>query len=252
MNRKLNQMMGVAAVAMGLLGLAASASADVVVISDTFTLNETTRKVGDPLNGTTTEVGSRTWNKPGVETYSPLFAAGNMVVGATATSAYTAFVPLTGISSTYFSLQMDLNTSGAAWAALAFNSSDASMWYPSLLLTVDKNGGYNLLDNNIAPIPGASGTAPIFTSGAFNNIQLSYYAPSNRVSIAINGVAVVNNLSLGAYTPALNYAGFDFYDGAGKAVDNFQVVIPEPVSASLLLLGLGGLLARRRRSATRN
>jgi hypothetical protein len=249
MNSKLSQMMGLAAVAVSLLGLAASASAGVVVISDSFTLNETDRTVGADLRGTTTEVGNRTWIPagPAGETNSPVFATGDIVTGPAA-GAYTTLVSLSGISSTYTSLQADINPTGGSWAALTFNYSSDSMWYPSLLLILDNGGGYTLFNSSISPIVG--GTATVFTPNAFNNVQLSYYAPSNSVNISINGVGVVNNLGLGAYTPpSLNYAGFDFYSGEGKAVDNFQVAIPEPVTASLLLLGLGGLLARRRNRA---
>ncbi len=249
MNSKRSQMMGLAAVAVSLLGLAASASADVVVISDTFTLNETDRTVGADLRGTVTEVGNRTWIPagPAGETQSPIFSTGGSVTGPAA-ATYTALVSLSGISSTYMSLQADINPAGGSWAGLAFNYSGDSMWYPSLLLVLDNGGGYTLFNSSIASIVG--GTATVFTPNAFNNVQLSYYAPSNSVSISINGVGVVNNLDLGAYTPpALNYAGVEFYSGDGKAVDNFQVAIPEPVTAGLLLLGLGGLLARRRNRA---
>jgi len=246
MNNKLTQMMGVATVAMGLLGLASNALADVVVISDTFTLTPTRTALSD-LRGTVTEIGNRTWIPagPAAETATPVFAAtGDMVIG-TIHSSYTAIVPLSGISSTYTSLQMDINPSGSPWAAAAFAPNSNSMWYSSLALTLDNGGNYNLYANGFATQV-ATGTASNFTPDAFNTVYIGYYAPSNTVSAWINGTPVVNNASLGSFTPGLDYAGFYFYDGTGKAVDNFQVAIPEPVAASLLLLGLGGLLARRR------
>jgi len=248
MNNKRSQMMGIAVAAMGLLGLMPSVSADVVVISDTFTLNGTDRTVGAPLAGTVTEVGNRTWSLTGAETLSPTFATGGTVVG-TPGFADNVLVSLSGISSAYTSVQADINPSGGAWAALVFNDNAGSMWYGSLMIILDNSGGYTLFKGNYAGTVVATGTAPTFTPNALNQVQMAYYAPSNSVSAWINGVNIVNAVSLGAYTPVLNYAGLAFYDGTGKEVDNFQVAIPEPVTASLLLLGLGGLLARRRNRA---
>lgn len=246
MSGKLTQAIGVTTLALSGFGMPPAAQAVTVAISDTFTLNGTERMVGNELRGTVTEIGNRTWGVAGSQAVSPIFAAGGMVVGTTATSACTAFVPLSGLSSTYMSLQVDLNASGSPWAAVAFNGSATSMWSDNLLLTVNNSGGYVLYDNGLTYV--TSGTAAIFTPDAFNQVRLDYDATANAVSAWINGVEIITNVSLGAYTPALNYAGFDFYAGAGagKAVDNFQVaIIPEPVIGGLLLFGLGGFLTRR-------
>ena len=154
----LDRLTGFAAVAISLMGLAPDTqSATTVVIADTFALAAPHRLAGTALAGTVTETGGRTWVTAGGETRSPVFAAGGVVTGSTA-AAYSALVPL-GFSGSLVSLQADLIPGGTPWAGVVFNHAAGSMWYDSLLLTLDNDRHYVLFADGVATRV-AGGTAP--------------------------------------------------------------------------------------------
>jgi hypothetical protein len=83
------------------------------------------------------------------------------------------------------------------------------------------------------------GPAPVAANGALNGDL-----PVNQVlkTATITGLNWKNGESLYIRFTDANDGGND----AGLAVDNFMVIIPEPASASLMLLAAIGLLGRRR------
>jgi hypothetical protein len=223
-----------------------------VLIADAFTTGATPRAVGEPLLGTTTPVGGATW----VGNSSPLFMADNAVGNGTdpVPAAIVGFVSLASApaGNKIVTVQADADFRGNSWGSVQFSNvagTTSDVFASDLLLyfsQVGTSGSYVIFANDFNTVVTSGNVTAIVGANA---LQLSYDTASNTASAWINGNNVVNAVSLGAYTPVLNYAGFGAYDTVNHdatltRVDNFQVdvtVVPEPGAISLLVLG--GVLA---------
>ena len=115
-------------------------------------------------------------------------------------------------------------------------------------IEIYKNG--SLLANsfrNFAPIVFTS-----LTTGAFDEVSISWLKDTGLLNMTIGGPSVYNGFDLGGFNPGASDTKFAFAAATGTEsmdvfVDNISIItVPEPSSASLLLLGIGGLIALRR------
>ena len=140
------------------------------------------------------------------------------------------FIPTSFTGTTYFILNSVYNDGGPyQWAVqLDFNPTT----------------GAGLIQDSIR-----GGSNPVsFVRGQWANIRIDFDLTANTISQYYNGSLIKSGTWATAGYPALSLQGIDLYGGTGTDVyyDNASLV---PAPASLALLGLGGLLAARRRRA---
>lgn len=244
------------------LALAVQTSAyPVLLIEDTFTTNSPSRDAGDPLTGTSTEVGAKTW------TANAMAFGSDSAIHQTSTSAYySAFVPFTPSSplpGTWLQLQADVHAVGSFnsndWIGLGFfdaaQTTDNNVANHDLWVLLSEAGFYTVFADGANKVLG-TGSAPNYNPGGFNNLWLEYHGDSNSVEVRINNVPITlgtNNLGTVGFTPSIAHVGFTMLRQASAgAVDNFQLfLVPEPSVALLAALAWLPLSRRWRRNEMR-
>lgn len=220
-----------AAIATALCG---SANA-VVVISDSFSINPS-RAIASSVIGSNVEVGGKTWIHNGLDVSSPIIASspnGGAAIAQGSPGApvsYSTIVDLAGISSTQTAVQADLNPANSGWSAIIFSDTGGSMWNSSLMMLIDPVGKFSLYANHTSTFL-TEAYAPTFHVGALNQLKMSYDSGGNTLTAWVNSVKVVDALTLGSYTPGLNYAGLTVNGAShanGPTMDNFMVSIADP------------------------
>jgi len=250
------------------LGVGSSLHA-AVVYSDSFVVDntaaDTSRDPGDPLAGTTTEVGGGVWatNITGPAfTFGQIGATTNGTVrmdGAPANSF--AMLPLTLGATDIVTVEARLkpfHASNDNWIAIGFNTgatvfteaAPGKLWLLVRQNTAASNGtgvfganGGTGANNRLAltTTPGSP------DADGYHTVSLTYDKGANTVAVAINGQAVTLNMAnLG--TPSFTHVGFQFLATDGDAaIDDFKVTVtPVPEPAAMAMLGLGGLLLVKR------
>lgn len=90
-------------------------------------------------------------------------------------------------------------------------------------------------------------------TGAFDAVNISWSKDTGKLDMSIAGTSVYSSFDLGGFNPGLSDTRFGFSAATGAEsmdvfVDNISIsTVPEPSAASLLVLGIGGLMALRRR-----
>lgn len=223
------------------------------VIGDTFQLNGTDREVGDPLNGTTTEIGGATWTA--VPQF--VFAGDNTdgYVGVTGTidghiSVPFSFATYSGLGS-IATLKVESNVAAwSMWSGFARNIDSLTINGKLWAMVVPVSG----TSTNWAVYTGAtelySGTAS--TAGPFS-FSLSYDESADLiVDFSLNGTSLLSNTT---FTPVFADATSQsvlFFQNAvvGNSLNSVDIaVVPEPSAYALLFLGVGVICLFRVRRA---
>ncbi len=227
------------------------------VITDSFTLNGGTRVAGVSLNGLQTETGGVTWEGRNAFTFT---ADGTIVMPlptppAGGIETRIMSVPFVPAASLTVSVQADIQpphlnnegpdvfgslgfclnptptgdpTPGHPYYDLGFYNTDPmGRGLGQLWAYLGKDGSWSLRANANAIVL-ASGSAPNFEPTSFNRMRITYDTVANTAALSINGTNVATGVSLGAFTPTIEHAGFFFHRLDGAAVDNFAVqsVVP--------------------------
>lgn len=236
-----------------ILGLCAAlvsvSKSDAAVISDSFQLNGTDREVGDPLVGTTTELGGVVWEGFGP---SPAFATNGSLDYVTNAGPGDggAFVSLASLSgNTSFSLTASFNSLGTQLMTIGYSLSVTSQFNNGQIwLFLDQSGSYSVIANGTSIIFNAR-AIPNWVAGGLNTVSLNYDATTNITTASFNGVAdFIADLDNNGFVPTLNYAGFTFLNNGDSVYNeaqfaNFSVeAVPEPSAIGLLALGGLGLI----------
>jgi hypothetical protein len=224
-----------------------------VIVSDTFTLNDSDRQAGDGLDGTQTEVGGATWAANG----SLVFTTDGDISSNATGSVRVATVAIGGPGALddIVSVKVDLNPAGAGNAAVGFTSNHGNFNnddFTNLWVTFSNGGTVTLRQNGDSALDqhNIAGESYFFAS-QLNTVEIIVNRQASKVDVVVNGTTVIDDfdvtLSSGAY---LNRAGF-MITNPGTAgtprVDNFEVSsVPEPASLGLMGLGLMLLTPRRR------
>lgn len=221
-----------------------------VVFSDQFTINDGTGTAGANLNGTTTELGGKTW----IAETSVDFQANNTIqrdlAGAGNNVAAVAFTPpVNGLVSLQASIRPHDNVNGGNFMGAGFtdNTDLQPFWSgggAELWLHIRSNGGYEAFANATNTVlVSSAGPAPGFVSNGFNTVEIYYDPVLNQVSMLINSTLIVNAYDLDnvGYTPNIGAAAL-FMLSNESAADWITVsAVPEPAGG--LLLCLGGVVA---------
>jgi hypothetical protein len=255
------KMMAVAVLVLVLTG--GSAWADVIA-SDGFTLGEagSGREVGDPIPGTTTEIGSLTWagtdlGNGGTPTEDALPALGSFDSQGAATSgggqsgAYLSFTPA---SDGIYSISAKVRSNGGNWGALGFGENwgrptvngQGEIW-----LLLRPNGNYKGFASGATNTTFDEAASPGYAAAALTLIELTWDVAAQTVALSINGTNIGTPADLSSAGVAnVGQAGFWFDNSTADEafVDDFTLtLVPEPMT--LGVLAIGGLAALRRRRA---
>jgi hypothetical protein len=199
-----------------------------IIISDAFTNKSPNRDVGDPLNGTPTEVGGKIW----AANPQAVFGYGHITVANPALNdSYIGGFPFTiPADNPLATVEADVDVRGSNWIAVGFSySAMGGYWghaqlcillHPSGLAEVFANATNNLLSRQ---------PAPVFYAAGFNKLKLEYNASAKTVSAWVNGNIVLNRyyLNIPNFSPNIQYAGFHVWNDNNAAtlpqmkVDNF-------------------------------
>ncbi|MCC6682382.1 MAG: hypothetical protein IT445_15890 [Phycisphaeraceae bacterium] len=225
------------------LSLASTAHAADVYI-DSFAVNnaggDTARDPGDPLAGTTTEVGGGVWAGTGDYLLGQVAATTDGYVYSTNTTSLNTYaaLPLTlnpGDVATIEARIMSFNNAGTDnWTAIGFLDNANSCYSAGktwLLMRQDTTrtdeiavfgalggtgAGNTLIKSAIPGTPDADG---------FNLVQFTYDSGANTVSLVVNGETVLDQVAdLG--TPTISHVGFQFFRTTVEgALDDFRVTV---------------------------
>jgi hypothetical protein len=258
----------------------ALAAQTVVLVQDTFTLNETSRTEDGNLAGTSPEqqTGSGTW-KTGTGSPSARFSAEGTIVRASNAAETIAVEMRIAIPqpTAVTTVSASIVNATSDWLAIGFLGSDTSSsaaWFGNddtiLWVMIRPSGSWQVFRNSTSTTL-ASGTFSGFSATATYTLGISY-DPATQMARAFlsdgnaeTSLASANDgwfaTGLAADT-SITATGFrihpksDTLSGA-SSVDNFLVTtlataaIPEPRTATLTLVGLvllglaAGRLARR-------
>ena len=90
-------------------------------------------------------------------------------------------------------------------------------------------------------------------TGPFDAVSISWFKDTGNLDMSIAGTSVYSGFSLGGFDPGALDTRFSFAAATGSEsldifVDDISInTVPEPSALSLLVLGLGGVIALRRR-----
>ena len=223
-----------------------------VVYSDSFTVNnaggDTARDPGDPLAGTTTEVGGGTWATSGDIFLGQVGATTDGNVYSTNVSSATQYAALPVSLNPGDIITLDarikpFNSTGSDnWIAIGFTDAEGSVLYNGttwLIVRQDTDradeivmlgnaggtGASNKLSNTATPgLPDADG---------YTVVQLTYDSGANTVSLDVNGETLLSDAAnLGASPPVITHVAFQpFRNTVEGNLDDWLVTVTPAVPA---------------------
>ena len=195
-------------------------------ITDSFTLDASTRQPGGLLNGTPAGTDGPRWAAS--ETYR--FDGSASDTGIAVSERFgSAHVP---VPADHTRLQSNLDVKVTAdhvgWIAIGFgpsgNTQDTS-FTGGLFLYLDSKGDSQIRANGLK-IKLVIKNIPDFRPDALNHLQLVYDRVQNSVSARINETIVAENVPLPDFTPEIFFACFSNYGTNTRSrIDNFLLKI---------------------------
>ncbi len=218
--------------------IVASAAQANVIISDSFTLNGTTRTAGASLSGPT-EVGGVNWSSNTAWKFDSTGA-----VTASVTQVESVASPVT--SGTTLSLDLNFNGySGGSYAMIGLNNTTPTQPYNwQLWLFVKGTGDWALRQVSTTKASGSG----LSVSGGYHNVKIEYDPTTSQASVWFDTTQLAGGLDVSGMA-AISCLGFGSANIANMQADNFVVAtVPEPVTLVLLMAGSTVALLRRRYS----
>jgi hypothetical protein len=265
--------LAVLAVALLTVGMPATASATLLLLSDSFSLDGSTRVDGGTIGGLPVEFSSAATPTLWESSYGadPTFQAPGEISWTYPGSGPTNFRLNADLSSEQLSgshpivLSADLTPGDTTWTALGFTDGTTNPFWGTDPPNNDQAGQIWLTFDGDARNPGrfvffADGTTHGSSGGigtidpfASHHIEIRYEPATSLAMLSIDGT-LRRTLDLGAlgFTPNIGGAGimtlFKSGESGFAAADNFLVTrVPEPSTAALALLALFGVTACRQR-----
>ena len=237
-------------------------------VGDAFTIRPGARDAGDPLFGTTTEVGGRTWsggpNLKGLQFAADAANPGGYVTFATDAATAEASVPFDVPAGRTVRVAADVRPRSADpvdWVAVGFGNPGGDPFErftapePHVNLTFTGNPWALVRTNGefyVFAGPGTAnemghGMAGSYVPGAFNRMELDYDTAADTVTFRLNGVEQPLDDPVVHAPGPLAGAGFRMHRSQHGDIDNFSVaVVPEPVPQGLLARAGPARLLRQR------
>jgi hypothetical protein len=200
-------------------------------IADSFNIGGA-RQTGNPLKGSSTEIGSLAWKVLGE---GVIRADGVLTTGNT--KSVVASVPLAPeVQQSPFKVQIDCQPTTADWVGVALGSELNDFFKNArIILFVRPSGNFTLFAGNNADLwkkPLLQGKSPKYDSTGWNTLQLELDPVKKTLSAVINGEDVLRNKDLGEAFPSnqIQVAGVRINESAtmqanSPAVDNFAVTL---------------------------
>jgi probable HAF family extracellular repeat protein len=202
---------------------------ELAIISDSFTNRTPDRDVGDPLHGTPTEFGNRTWDA------NPWVVFGNNVITNIGTSdshiGGVPFKPIVHPDSAIAKVEAKVKVAGSEWVGLGFASAAQGGYWGigQVWFLLKKNGLTEIWANGTQHYLGGP-QAPVFYPTGFNKMKVEYDAQANTFSAWVNDVKLLDryDLDLKGFKPKITHAGFHMYNGSlhtqdQMVIDDFKV-----------------------------
>ena len=201
-----------------------------LVIRDTLASNTTNRSVGSPLNGTTSEVGGKTWS-----TNTTLVFGANEITtstgGDTAHVGGVSFNPPLDPAKPVNLVEADFIVNGTVWSAVGFSqSATGGYWgHGQAWVHIGPSGDYAVYADGLTHLLRV-GDVPNFSPNGLNRVRVHHNRTENKLSVVINSqlVLVPYDLDALSYTPGLSHAGVHVQTASGTggglaSFDNFRV-----------------------------
>ena len=253
--------------AVAAIGCASSLHAS-VVYSDSFTVNnaggDTARDPGDPLAGTTTEVGGGTWAAHSGVLLGQVGAStdGNVYATSATSASLFAALPVSLNPGDIITLDARIkafNATGAdAWTGIGFADAEGTLLSNGSTWAIIRQDTSR--SDEIVMLGAAGGTSnankliSTATPGlpdadGYTVVQMTYDSGANTVTLVVNGQTLLSDVAnLGASAPSITHVAFQpFRNTVEGSIDDWKVtVVPEP--SILGLMGVSGMMLMGRRT----
>jgi hypothetical protein len=211
-----------------------------IIIEDTFTTGSSSREAGASLNGQKIEKGEGTWYVPKESLgFSAIFTENGTISVKRPDQHALASVPVHA-SDKATTLSADVRPFTSDWIALAFFPEAESMdWFESKIgkdvfwVYLRPNGFVQLLRagrDGISLIGQSEAPGTGFDSSQFHSLSMSYDPSTNKMSVDLDGRAVIKPTVLGDPKCEISAVGFRINNIQGQEpgepqIDNFKYVI---------------------------
>lgn len=225
-------------------GSSVSESARLVInigVVDTFTLGRPGRNEGDPLVGTKTEVGGRTWTG----STSAVFRSGGSITNSP-WSQPKASIPIDPAEAhgAAITVEADLNLQQTdSWVSIGFMSGTAGVFGDGAIwMLIRRDGRYSVFADGTNIRIRTGDRVEIADETAAKRVTLTYDPIAKQVDSWINGQRVVSSFDLtDLYEPRISHIAFTSFSRTGQNfpagsifVDNLRVLFgpysPPPVT----------------------
>ena len=248
---------GFALAAVSMLLFASSASyAEIILLSDNFNTNTTTRLFGEDLRFNDVQDGTLASNKTYAGQNDIAFGTNYLTQGTSGKRVYVA-LSSNDMPTGYTTLSSSLDMAPQFSSTLAFGfttnaagvgdniNTDGQLWIRAFY---DTNASHTV---NTLFYDGTTEIAAITNAGGgMGEYNITYDFADNTVSATAGGTAMVSGYDLDnlSYTPDLQALQFQVGGGDGNrdaiADDLLVVAIPEPSSTALIILASALFLRR--------
>lgn len=204
--------------------------ANFTVLRDTFATNIGSRPVGSPLNGTASEVGSRTWGA----NPTLVFGANEVTTSTGGLNPHVggiSYNPPIDAAKPKNAVEADFIVTGSNWVGLGFSLSDqGGLWGDGQVWAhIRPTGSYTIYASGIDHLI-ATGTCPVFHSSSLNRLRIEHNRPDNLLSVLVNEAPVLQRFDLDSigFAPSLAFATAHIQTATGSSagqtkMDNFRV-----------------------------